>query len=85
MIDALEKVQNPGLIATVDSFTNLDSLLMYNRKEYFTYDGSLTTPPCSEVVIWIEFKNSIPLSHAQVTVSFHTNLTLYISPCNQTP
>lgn len=34
--------------------------------EYYTYHGSLTTPPCSEVVTWIDFKRSIPLSHAQV-------------------
>lgn len=41
--------------------------------EYYTYHGSLTTPPCSEVVTWIDFKQSIPLSHAQVC-----NSDLYI-------
>lgn len=47
---------------------NIDSILVQDRKNYFTYDGSLTTPPCAEVVIWIEFKNQIFLSHEQVII-----------------
>lgn len=66
-MSTLHKIQNPGTVANVEGFYNLDSMLMHNRKEYFTYDGSLTTPPCSEVVVWIEFKNSIALSHGQVS------------------
>ncbi|XP_033212392.1 carbonic anhydrase 2-like isoform X2 [Belonocnema kinseyi] len=36
-----------------------------NLQNYFTYSGSLTTPPCSEVVTWIDFKEPLRLSHKQ--------------------
>jgi carbonic anhydrase len=44
----------------------LELLLPSEKSQYFTYNGSLTTPPCSEVVTWIDYKQSIPLSHDQV-------------------
>ncbi|KAG4074948.1 hypothetical protein HA402_009373 [Bradysia odoriphaga] len=43
----------------------LIDLLPYDINHYFTYNGSLTTPPCSEVVTWIDFKDHIKLSHDQ--------------------
>lgn len=44
----------------------LELLLPAEKSQYYTYYGSLTTPPCSEVVTWIDYKKSIPLSHDQV-------------------
>jgi carbonic anhydrase len=35
-------------------------------KNYFTYMGSLTTPPCSENVLWLVLKNPIYVSEEQV-------------------
>jgi len=45
---------------------NLSSLFPQN-KSYYTYSGSLTTPPCSETVSWYVFKNKITASAAQLT------------------
>src|ERR1700741_2102332 len=36
--------------------------------EYYTFSGSLTTPPCSEGVTWYVMKNPVALSEAQVAV-----------------
>jgi len=33
---------------------------------YYTYDGSLTTPPCSEVVTWLVMKSSVEASSGQI-------------------
>lgn len=33
---------------------------------YYTYQGSLTTPPCSEGVRWVVLKNPVTVSKAQV-------------------
>jgi carbonic anhydrase len=44
---------------------NLLDLLPTSR-EYYTYIGSLTTPPCYESVLWIVMKNPITLSKEQM-------------------
>lgn len=33
---------------------------------YFTYGGSLTTPPCSEIVRWIVLQEPVPVAREQV-------------------
>ena len=40
--------------------------LLPPTREYFTYGGSLTTPPCSEGVIWIVLKTPIEASASQI-------------------
>lgn len=44
----------------------LNDLLPANRKTYFRYEGSLTTPSCAESVIWTVFTESLPISLEQV-------------------
>ena len=44
---------------------NLEKLLPKNR-DYYRYNGSLTTPPCSEGVRWIVFKEPLELSKEQL-------------------
>lgn len=33
---------------------------------YYSYTGSLTTPPCSEEVTWIDFTEPIDITEKQV-------------------
>jgi carbonic anhydrase len=47
------------------SSINVDNLLP-NNKEYFSYIGSLTTPPCSENVKWNVLKTPIQVSEKQI-------------------
>lgn len=51
--------------AAFDEAPALYDLLPHDKTHYFTYNGSLTTPPCSEVVTWIDFKEHVKLSHDQ--------------------
>jgi carbonic anhydrase len=46
---------------------NLNDLLPPER-QYFTYMGSLTTPPCSEGVLWMVMKQPVPVSAEQIGI-----------------
>ena len=45
---------------------NMSSLLCSDMTKYWTYDGSLTTPPLYESVKWIVFKEPIEMSDDQL-------------------
>ncbi|TCS36370.1 carbonic anhydrase [Paucimonas lemoignei] len=42
--------------------------LLPERRDYYTYMGSLTTPPCTEGVLWIVMKEPIRLSSQQIAI-----------------
>lgn len=50
--------------------------------DYYTYDGSLTTPPLAECVKWIVFREPLEVSKAQVSFSpfssFSRRLDLFL-------
>jgi carbonic anhydrase len=49
--------------------TRIDlSQLLPDDKRYYTYMGSLTTPPCSEGVLWMVMKQPVPISVEQVSI-----------------
>lgn len=51
------------------ALTALDlNLLLPVKREYYTYMGSLTTPPCSEGVLWMVMKEPVEISHEQLAI-----------------
>lgn len=46
--------------------TAFTKFLPDNIKIYFTYDGSLTTPPCNAITKWVVFKMIKPISNWQM-------------------
>ena len=59
----LEKNETVSPSGTID----MNQLLPVNR-QYYTYMGSLTTPPCTEGVLWVVFKEPIELSQDQISI-----------------
>ena len=67
IIELLPLVTEPNTEVHLKKVVQLASLLPETKNLYFTYNGSLTTPPCLEVVTWIVFKQPILLSDNQVS------------------
>lgn len=55
----------PGKKEGMASQVRAEKLMPENR-EYYRVNGSLTTPPCSEGVLWLVMKNTVEVSEAQV-------------------
>jgi carbonic anhydrase len=56
-----------GWIAGTDTTYSLRSeRLLPDQRQYYTYEGSLTTPPCSEGVRWIVMETPILASREQL-------------------
>lgn len=50
----------------INMFADVGELLPKNNNNVFIYDGSLTTPPCSEGVKWVVFAEPIEMSAKQI-------------------
>lgn len=57
--------ENEGGKYALSSAVNARSLLPKNRS-YYRFSGSLTTPPCTEGVLWLVMKNPVTASREQV-------------------
>ena len=55
-----------GIYEDHEAHIDLSSLFP-DDKSYYNYNGSLTTPPCSEVVNWYVLKNTITASASQIS------------------
>eukprot|EP00826_Nyctotherus_ovalis_P056420 TRINITY_DN7609_c0_g1_i4.p2 TRINITY_DN7609_c0_g1~~TRINITY_DN7609_c0_g1_i4.p2 ORF type:complete len:191 (-),score=33.43 TRINITY_DN7609_c0_g1_i4:133-705(-) len=50
---------------------DLEELIDRLPKKLYHYQGSLTTPPCTEIVNWFVFKTPLPMSQKQVVDLAH--------------
>uniref|UniRef100_A0A8C7ATE5 Carbonic anhydrase n=1 Tax=Neovison vison TaxID=452646 RepID=A0A8C7ATE5_NEOVI len=69
--------------STVLSDLDILHMLPEDIQHYYSYNGSLTTPPCTENVHWFVLAHHVPLSRAQVrsplenSIVDHHNKTLH--------
>uniref|UniRef100_A0A8C6I2D1 Carbonic anhydrase 6 n=1 Tax=Mus spicilegus TaxID=10103 RepID=A0A8C6I2D1_MUSSI len=80
IISALKNIEKPGETTTLKD-TTIRNLLPKDVHHYYTYPGSLTTPPCTENVQWFVLRDKVTLSKAQVvtienSVMDHNNNTI---------
>jgi carbonic anhydrase len=76
----LEREQEVSPAAIIDL-----NRLLPEKKAYYTYMGSLTTPPCTEDVLWMVLKQPVAISDQQVAIfsRLYKNNARPIQPANE--
>lgn len=70
---------------TIQCMFNLHDLMRVNDRSFYRYVGSLTTPPCTEGVIWTIFKDKIAIkeeSLVQLRKNILTKVYRPVQPLN---
>jgi carbonic anhydrase len=75
LVDALPNIRRKGKHTMISEGFNIKALIDEQRMHrFYRYDGSLTTPPCYESVIWTVLQKPLKLSSNQLNAfrSLHT-------------
>ncbi|XP_019718667.1 carbonic anhydrase 6 isoform X2 [Hippocampus comes] len=75
-ISNLAKIKYAGQSMNISSL-DVRSMLPENLNHFFRYQGSLTTPPCYESILWTVFDTPITLSHNQIRKLESTLMDIY--------
>ncbi|XP_033300135.1 carbonic anhydrase 2-like [Bombus bifarius] len=62
----IRKAGSNEALRNSDILSKLIAPDLASAQDYFTYKGSLTTPPCLEIVQWIDFAKPQHISHEQL-------------------
>ncbi|XP_031432629.1 carbonic anhydrase 14 isoform X2 [Clupea harengus] len=65
IINYLSRIRHAGQKVTIPAF-DIQTLLPKDLRSYYRYNGSLTTPPCYQSVLWTVFQETIKLSMTQL-------------------
>ncbi|CAH1972843.1 unnamed protein product, partial [Acanthoscelides obtectus] len=65
LVEVMEKCEAKGAEAKLERNVDISNLIPLHGS-YYTYPGSLTTPPCSECTTWIVFDDPIEVSESQL-------------------
>ena len=66
LINSLEQITNPGATFTLEKEIEPRSILPMIASPLYRYTGSLTTPPCNELVTWTVFYHTNSVSSSQL-------------------
>ena len=65
---AARKVSKQNTNSTIEKGTRLKDLLPADTNAFYRYRGSLSTPPCNEIVMWTVFKEPVEVSQDQIDI-----------------
>lgn len=75
IVKNLSAIENYNTSMQLPHTFSLSSILSgLDTERFYTYKGSLTTPPCAEAVTWVIFSDYLPISVFQVIFTLFRSL-----------
>ncbi len=68
LLEGVPYIQNGPAEKRLNKVLRLSYLVPWKTQNFFRYQGSLTTPPCSEAVTWTVFTESLKVGEAQMAM-----------------